>query len=588
MDAIKILEDDEDHIWICTMRNHGYSEGEIVQMKNVKDLKEKIWVCKEMIKLKLWDNGDVSCNRTDCYIALSTSYEELNRRYDAIEVLRSGHKLYPHDSTITLALAKITFKDDKKEESLHLCQQIFSLYSQQLQSNLRDDEFYFADESNYKISEEEVGEAYYLGGWVKIHDDDHTNAYKIWQDGYNSLPDNFLLKQQNNKRSCWDNKDLLKDDENWLAAACYLGGAHNLTSNDQKSSHDMIETTPCDQMFILERLKKIHFFDVSTDLDCFRCYEECHDNLINGNTQASVPALGLFDKSQHEKGIVFRTRSPLLTPMECKSVIDEVYSYHAQYLDNKWGTVRHSSVKTTDIAVESIPKLRFWLIALMHTRLERVIEACFPLLADGTTLRHNNDNEDVRSSRIRIHDAFIVRYDSIIDQSLSLPEHCDTSAVSVVLSLNSEVDGDYVGGGTWFEALGENGMVVNAPIGCAVVFAGPLKHAGFPIIDGIRHILVLFLYVEDFHYGPLLNKTLFSSNSIIKNSVEESKEESSNITKTSGETTDTAEHEEAAATHNKSKEDSQVLASGGKKGGFVVYRQTVDLVNMLNRKMIND
>lgn len=31
-------------------------------------------------------------------------------------------------------------------------------------------------------------------------------------------------------------------------------------------------------------------------------------------------------------------------------------------------------------------------------------------------------------SRIRIHDAFIVRYDAEKDMSLSLPEHCDTSA----------------------------------------------------------------------------------------------------------------------------------------------------------------
>ena len=49
---------------------------------------------------------------------------------------------------------------------------------------------------------------------------------------------------------------------------------------------------------------------------------------------------------------------------------------------------------------------------------------------------------------MRLHDAFIVRYD-VEDGSLSLPEHSDTSAVSFTVSLG----GEYEGGGTWFDAL---------------------------------------------------------------------------------------------------------------------------------------
>jgi hypothetical protein len=62
---------------------------------------------------------------------------------------------------------------------------------------------------------------------------------------------------------------------------------------------------------------------------------------------------------------------------------------------------------------------------------------------------------------MRVHDAFIVRYDAENEKSFSLPEHCDTSAVSVVLALNSEEDGEYSGGGTWFEALSEKGTLRN-------------------------------------------------------------------------------------------------------------------------------
>lgn len=44
-------------------------------------------------------------------------------------------------------------------------------------------------------------------------------------------------------------------------------------------------------------------------------------------------------------------------------------SYHQEKLGGVWGTVRQSSVKTTDVAVEDIPKLRPWLRTLLHTRL---------------------------------------------------------------------------------------------------------------------------------------------------------------------------------------------------------------------------
>lgn len=43
----------------------------------------------------------------------------------------------------------------------------------------------------------------------------------------------------------------------------------------------------------------------------------------------------------------------------------KVDRFHHNELDGKWGTVRVSSVKTTDVAVEDIPKLRPWLRYVM-------------------------------------------------------------------------------------------------------------------------------------------------------------------------------------------------------------------------------
>jgi hypothetical protein len=214
-------------------------------------------------------------------------------------------------------------------------------------------------------------------------------------------------------------------------------------------------------------------YSLLDDFDCYRCYDpnscpvDGEENSlrdvesaaqfpvdVNAGPRHLTPALAIFDSQQAERGVVFRTNHPVLTAPECRKVVNIVNSHHEDVCLGQWSTVRHSSVKTTDVAVESVPLLREWLLALMYTRLNDMLAFLFPVFADGSTMY---TQETPPRSRIRIHDAFIVRYDAEKDGSLSLPEHCDTSAVSVVLSLNSAAAGDYVGGGTWFEALGEKG-----------------------------------------------------------------------------------------------------------------------------------
>ena len=222
--------------------------------------------------------------------------------------------------------------------------------------------------------------------------------------------------------------------------------------------------------------------------------------------------------------------------------------------------VRDSSVVTTDVAVEDIPSLRPWLRQLLATRLCPMLEACYPLLADGSSLC-----DDHGRSRVRVHDAFIVRYDATAG-SLSLPEHRDTSAVSLSLALNPGEggeggEGDFAGGGTWFEALGEErGQVVDAEVGHAVFFAGPLRHAGYPITRGTRFVLVLFLYIEGFPYGKLC---------------EEYTRRLPLVADCGGGGDDG--RADAAG------EAEGVRPSGDSPNGYVVYKQTTELVKMLNK-----
>ena len=220
---------------------------------------------------------------------------------------------------------------------------------------------------------------------------------------------------------------------------------------------------------------------------------------------------------------------------------------------------------------KDIPALRPWLRDLLRTRLYPLVAAAYPQLADGSTPGSMGD-------RMRVHDAFIVRYDADNDGSFSLPEHSDTSAVSFTVALNSQHDDDdgapsaaFEGGGTWFEALGTNrgGRVVDADAGHAVAFAGPLRHAGYPVTRGTRVILVLFLYVEGFSYGRYLAEHVQKHGACDTTVCEESDEKK----------------EETMDKEGQGEERCKARPSGDMPGGFVVYNQTVELVGMLDRRV---
>ena len=152
------------------------------------------------------------------------------------------------------------------------------------------------------------------------------------------------------------------------------------------------------------------------------------------------------------------------------------------------------------------------------------------------------------------------RYDAAAG-SLSLPEHRDTSAVSLSLALNPGEggEGDFAGGGTWFEALGdERGRVIDAEVGHAVVFAGPLRHAGYPITSGTRFVLVLFLYVEGFPYGQLCEEYARSL-------------------------PPAADCSGGGSRAGAAGKAEIMRPSGDSPNGYVVYKQTTELVKMLNK-----
>ena len=88
----------------------------------------------------------------------------------------------------SLALAKLLFKDDRGPEALAEAAKVMDSLSGE------------SDDGDRR----RAADAYYLCGWIAIHMDDHTGAYKYWADGHRRLPQDGPLARQ--VRSCEEQK----------------------------------------------------------------------------------------------------------------------------------------------------------------------------------------------------------------------------------------------------------------------------------------------------------------------------------------------------------------------------------------------
>ena len=102
-------------------------------------------------------------------------------------------------------------------------------------------------------------------------------------------------------------------------------------------------------------------------------------------------------------------------------------------------------------------------------------------------------------------------------------------------------------------------------MGHAVFFAGPLRHAGYPITRGTRFVLVLFLYVEGFPYGKLCE------------------EYTRHLPPVADCCADGGGGGGGGGRADATGEAEGVRPSGDSPNGYVVYKQTTELVKMLNK-----
>jgi predicted 2-oxoglutarate/Fe(II)-dependent dioxygenase YbiX len=167
--------------------------------------------------------------------------------------------------------------------------------------------------------------------------------------------------------------------------------------------------------------------------------------------------------------------APLLSAAQCAAVIAEAEAHAASR--GGWATARHYAVPTTDVPLRSLGASRALLL-----------EAIGAAVAPALRAAHG-----VPSASLRVHDAFVVRYDAEAGQA-SLPRHADQSHFSLTLALNAPPS--FAGGGTHFPDMAPHVAAVLPPPGHAVLFPGALQHAGAPITAGVRYIVAAFLWVD--------------------------------------------------------------------------------------------
>ena len=163
----------------------------------------------------------------------------------------------------------------------------------------------------------------------------------------------------------------------------------------------------------------------------------------------------------------------VITPEECRGAVEMAEAHAAEF--GGWSTQRHYAVPTTDLPVHQIGALLPWFNSIMKHKLVPMLARLYP--------------RAVQRDKLRVHDAFLVKYDARAQREL--PLHSDQSEFSFTISLNPLAE--YEGGGTWFEDLDQT---LRPDVGGVVAFPGHLCHSGAPITQGVRYIIAVFMYME--------------------------------------------------------------------------------------------
>uniref|UniRef100_K3W6X8 Fe2OG dioxygenase domain-containing protein n=1 Tax=Globisporangium ultimum (strain ATCC 200006 / CBS 805.95 / DAOM BR144) TaxID=431595 RepID=K3W6X8_GLOUD len=168
---------------------------------------------------------------------------------------------------------------------------------------------------------------------------------------------------------------------------------------------------------------------------------------------------------------------------ECRevlSVLERVTTQHG------WCTQRHAAYPTTDMPCYRVVPIESWVRGTLVSRLFSQLYDCYAIPRE--------------TKQITFRELFYVKYEAKPGERAELGIHCDGSVLSFNVLLNNAAE--FTGGGTFFEATKET---IHITQGDAVVHSGKVRHAGAPVLEGKRMILVGFLDIVDRVFSSYAN-----------------------------------------------------------------------------------
>ena len=248
----------------------------------------------------------------------------------------------------------------------------------------------------------------------------------------------------------------------------------------------------------------------------FQIYNNNFDHSSNPNYDNSVPFKSIgFKEYVAPKGsagpdefelgdngnVIYQSLDPMFTHEECDNLVEEAKSiiesdlklndesFESDENSENGSRKRYASLRNSDIGevrVSSMVNGRKWLTQAMSEKLLPLLESKYGISSEDLTL----------------HDALIIGYGYFGNGEVptrSQPLHRDTSLVSLNIALSNP--DEYVGGGTFFEALSYEssltGVSLQNPKGHVLCHSSGLVHAGYGLQSGQRWVLVLFLLAKD-------------------------------------------------------------------------------------------
>jgi tetratricopeptide (TPR) repeat protein len=204
------------------------------------------------------------------------------------------------------------------------------------------------------------------------------------------------------------------------------------------------------------------------------------------NYKIDAPSV-LPDFSEELRREIFVTHreTPLLTTDECRHVIQNAEDYFSKTtVDGQWTLLPSGQYMVAGFWIKSIPEVQEWFLRTVRTRL-------FPLLAQ-TFPDFCTSPDD-----LCVDNTYLFKYTTETGRRTDI--HTDSGCLSFTIALNS--NDDYVGGGTWFEGLQQEGRsddddtrnnnnnVIEMNTGQVTIRPGGVKHCGHAVHSGVRYVI---------------------------------------------------------------------------------------------------